>query len=58
MKLTDVEIRKMAQDHWDWIEGMWKSLPDETVFAVSTTEYLYKTAFIHGYKHALKGDKS
>lgn len=46
------EIEKLAQEHWDWIEGLWESMPDDMVFGVSTTEYLYKTAFVHGFKHA------
>jgi len=49
---TDKEIKKMADDHWMWIEGLWQSLPDESVFGLETTEYLYKTAFAHGWKHA------
>ena len=44
-------IENLAQQHWDWIEGLWESMPDNAVFGVSTTEYLYKSAFIHGYKH-------
>jgi hypothetical protein len=51
---TEEQIIKMAHEHWNWIEGLWDSLPEEAVFGLATTEYLYKTAFIHGYKHALQ----
>lgn len=42
---------EIATEHWEWIEGLFESLPDDAVFGISTTEYLYKTAFIHGFKH-------
>jgi len=49
-------IEKLANKHWNWIEGLLDSLPDGEVFGIETTEYLYKTAFIHGYKHAIQPD--
>ncbi len=33
---------KLAEEHWKWLEGM--------------LGYLYKTAFIHGYIHALEAE--
>jgi len=50
--MTEKEIKKMADEHWKWIEGLWESMPDDTGFGLSATEYLYKTAFMHGWKHA------
>ena len=50
--LNDNEIMKIAENHWVWIEGLFESMPDDTVFGISATEYLYKTAFVHGWKHA------
>lgn len=50
---------RLAEDHWEWIEGLWESLPAGAVFGgLVTTEYLYKTAFIHGYKHGVKDVKN
>ena len=41
---------KLANEHWEWIAGL------AAVYGMhedmETREYLYKTAFIHGYKHA------
>lgn len=50
--LNEKEVKKIADEHWKWIEGLWESMPDDTVFGLSATEYLYKTAFVHGFKHA------
>lgn len=48
----------LANEHWDWVEGFWESLPDENKKYLVTIEYLYKTAFIHGFKHGWRGAKS
>ena len=49
---------KLANEHWQWVEDLFNSLPDgSAVCGIATIEYLYKTAFIHGYKHGKK-DKS
>jgi len=48
----DKEIKKIADEHWEWVEGLFNALPDGSVFDVATMEYLYKTAFAHGAKHA------
>jgi len=44
-------IKRMAENHWSFIEGLLFSLPDKAQFGVSTIEYLYKEAFIHGWGH-------
>ena len=50
-KAKEKEIIKIAEEHWKFIEGLWDSMPDDACFGVTTTEYLYKTAFLHGWKH-------
>jgi hypothetical protein len=45
------KVNKIANAHWAWIEGMLESMPDSNVWSLSTMEYLYKTAFIHGWNH-------
>jgi hypothetical protein len=35
---------KLADEHWEWIKVL--------------LEYLYKTAFQHGYKHAKEEEKT
>lgn len=46
------EVEKIANAHWKWIEDFIFSMPDSNMWGVSSMEYLYKTAFVHGYKHA------
>lgn len=63
------DIEKLAQEHWDWVEGLLESqcrdgewgLIDYSVRPKISNpsikpivEYLYKTAFIHGYKHGVE----
>ena len=51
-EMDEKTIRKIAEDHWVFIEGLFFALPDESQFGISTVEYLYKEAFVHGWKHA------
>ena len=44
---------ELADEYWEWLEGLWESLPDGATFEITTIEYLYKTAFVHGYKHGV-----
>ena len=52
--MEDRELKKLTDEHWKWVEGLMESLPDETMYGLSTVEYLYKTAIAHGYKHGLQ----
>ena len=56
--MTQDKIEKVAQEHWKWIEGLWESLPDGGTFGLTTTKYLYKTAFMHGFKHGIEDAKN
>ena len=47
----------LADEHWQWLQGLYDSLPSPVDFNVSAVEYLYKTAFVHGYKHAIENIK-
>ena len=41
-----------ADKHWEWINGLLEKLSQQVrVDNRSTMEYLFKTGFIHGYKH-------
>ena len=42
---------ELINAHWVWLEGFLNTI-DDTSFTVETIEYIYKTAFVHGYKHA------
>ena len=48
------EVMKLAEGHWEWVKGLLKSLPEEASPGSRTLEYLYKTAFLHGWKHSQK----
>jgi len=42
--------KRLAEDHWEWAEGLLNSIPEINV-DIEAFEYIYITAFIHGYKH-------
>ena len=50
--MNEKTMETIAEEHWEWLEGLWNSFLGEVVFDMSTVEYLYKTAFVHGWKHA------
>jgi len=50
---TKKELEKMAQDHWNWVKGLLKTFPPDTVITIETVRYLYETATVHGYGHAV-----
>lgn len=56
--MTKKEIKKIAEAHWVFIEKLFFSLPDDANYGMSTVEFLYKEAFIHGWKHALNKNKN
>ena len=43
------EIDEQAEAHWVFIEGLLKAA--RAVVSMRLLEYIFKTAFIHGYKH-------
>jgi len=46
--------KRIAEDHWEWAEGLLNSMP-ELKIDIEALEYVYTTAFIHGYKHGKQG---
>jgi len=38
-----MQSKKLADEHWEWLSKL--------------LEYVYKTAFIHGYKHGQEDKK-
>ena len=49
--------KELAEDHWKWAGGLLARL-DGSAIELVIAKYLYETAFIHGYKHALEDIKS
>lgn len=45
-------IKKLANEHWNWLNGLLDSIGD--IDDKKLIEYVYKTAFIHGAKHAFE----
>jgi len=45
-------IRKLADDHWEYIEEVLR-LEGVEEERIDRTGFYYKTAFIHGYKHGI-----
>ena len=54
---TKEEIIKVAHEHWNWIEGLAELFLDVDEKEMKIREYLYKTAFMHGYKHGVQSVK-
>lgn len=42
--VSRTSAEKLADEHWKWLEKL--------------LEYVYKTAFIHGYKHGVDDTES
>ena len=45
------EIKKMCNDHWAWVNGFLETIKNIN-YTKESVEYIYKTAFEHGAKHA------
>ena len=48
---------KIALDHWLWVEGLIERTITGNMTQDEVTElcqYLYRTAFVHGWKHAIE----
>lgn len=44
--------KQLADEHWGYIEALLKAHEEE--FNIKQIEFHYKSAFIHGYKHAME----
>ncbi len=51
--MEKVEIEEMADAHWKWLNGFMETL-SSCGFDEETLEYVYKTAFVHGFKHGVE----
>jgi len=48
--------KNLAEEHWKWIKELLHLL-GITHVNTDVVAYLYTTAMIHGYKHALEGEE-
>lgn len=46
------DANQLADEHWGYIEALLKAHEEE--FNIKQIEFHYKSAFIHGYKHAME----
>ena len=51
--MIDDEIRKLAEDHWEWVRSVIEEFEeyDKTELEWRQRGKLFVDAFIHGYKH-------
>lgn len=49
----DMNWTKLVDDHWKYVEGILKASTHDD-YEVNLVGYHYKTAFLHGIKHALE----
>lgn len=47
---------ELAHAHWGYIEGI-LAVHNVTIDEITACGYHYKTAFVHGYKHALQDNE-
>ena len=51
------DVEKLINNHWAYVKDVLEAhgtVPED----VKLAEFHYKTAFMHGYKHALEADKT
>ena len=49
------EVKKIAEDHWKFIDGVLKTMEDDSgTVPWNTLRFLYTEAIVHGYKHCLE----
>ena len=53
-----MDIRKIAETHWEFIEGLLVACNKfDTEEELNAVKYLYIESFIHGWKHAVEQAK-
>jgi hypothetical protein len=50
-KPIDFNEPDKADEHWEWLSGLLNAMDVSKSQMIAAVAYLYKTAFIHGYKH-------
>lgn len=46
-------VKELAEAHWQYIEGLLR-VSEQSDCRIDFGAYIYKTAFEHGYKHAVE----
>jgi len=49
---------QLAADHWQWLSELLSTLPEASLPNQMFIEVLYKSAMVHGYKHAVEDSKA
>lgn len=52
--MSQEKATKLAEDHWDFLKELF-DLNFISTCSIAAVGYLYKQAFLHGYKHG-KGE--
>jgi hypothetical protein len=55
MSKTKKGIRIIAEEHWNYTEGLLSRATKLSYETVNIMKYLYIEAMVHGYKHAKEG---
>lgn len=56
MTQESIDHRKIADDHWEFVKGLICAAYAGIELDLSLVDFAYKSAFLHGWKHA-KDDK-
>lgn len=56
-KSLQIKAEKLAVDHWNYINGLYKILGIKSEKQIMELAFHYKTAFMHGFKHGIQSMK-
>ena len=49
--LWEIQARKLAREHWEYLSELITIIDPDNSLHIGLLSYLYRTAFVHGYKH-------
>jgi hypothetical protein len=54
----EIDVKQLIDDHWNYVGGLIEATAYDTEnFTLDALEYIYKTSFEHGFKHAIQLNK-
>lgn len=55
--MDNERAKELAEAHWEYVEGLLTAI-GYSGNGILVAEYMYKTAFEHGWKHSLEGKEA
>jgi len=57
MPASMINAKKLADEHWSYIESLLQTHCEDSD-VIKKIKFHYKSAFIHGYKHAMEDENN